>query len=250
MSLEDRLRQSLGAAGRALHSDRPAVSELEARAHRRRRRTALAAGSGAGVVVIAVAVAIFAAGSPHARDTTLGAAARATSTSSPAGHADNGGAPGGQPPTTAGVGQVTGTTSSVGASGSGSSPPASVVHPNDTTTTRPGSTTTTAPATTGDVVVTQDDAGKTFDLRVGQRLIVNLQGSGGWDYTEPASDDSAVLARLSGGADASTGDATATFRGQAVGQAHATWTKDPPCRKANPPCMPPTALFEVTVNVV
>jgi hypothetical protein len=119
-----------------------------------------------------------------------------------------------------------------------------------TTTAPPSSTTSTtnAPPTDGDVVVTQADDGKTFSLHEGQRLIVNLTGDG-WTYTEPDTDDATVLPRISGSADDVSGDASARFTGAAAGTAQVTSTKDARCRKSNPPCMTPSYLFKVTVNV-
>jgi hypothetical protein len=110
-------------------------------------------------------------------------------------------------------------------------------------------TPTTAPPTTGDIVVTQADGGKTFTLHRGQRLVVNLSESG-YIYSEPDTDNPTALPRLSGSADPSTGAATATFKGNGVGQAHVSASKDLPCRNSNPPCMAPTQLWQITVNVV
>jgi hypothetical protein len=43
---------------------------------------------------------------------------------------------------------------------------------------------------------------------------------------------------------------TAAFDAKAPGQAHVSASKDLPCRNAQPPCMVPTYLWQITVNVV
>jgi hypothetical protein len=242
MSFDDRLRQSLDAAARSFNPSQPPLAAVQNRAHHRR-RTVLYAGAGGCAVTLVVVLALLLAaggGRPNTRLATAGST----------------GAPRSDEPPGAGAGAVDATSttartggataSTVHVSGTAVAPPA-VIHPGSSTTIRPGTTTT--PTSNGaDVVVTQADNGKTVSLQRGQRLRVSLSESG-WDYSEPATDNATVLPRVDSHADPSTGAATGTFTGAAAGQAHVSSSKDAPCRKSTPPCMVPSYLFEVTVNV-
>jgi hypothetical protein len=129
--------------------------------------------------------------------------------------------------------------------------PATTVAPGPPGTTRTTNTVTTVgPPPGGDVVVTQDDRGKTISLRKGQRLTVNLQAESGWHWSSgPDSDNETVLKRESMSANPSSDRISAGFLGQESGTAHVSATKDANCRRSTPPCMVPSELWEITVNV-
>jgi hypothetical protein len=153
---------------------------------------------------------------------------------------------------------TTGETSTTSASAApvsgGASAPVSVVgrpvttSPPTTKAPPPPTTAGTHPAT---VTVTEADDGKSYALRRGDRLVVQLGPGSKW--TEPASSNEAILARTGGSANAD-GSAQASFSAGATGTAEvtATGTAPPsPCRTAKPPCMMPdyARQFRVSVTV-
>ena len=244
MSFDDRIRDSLIAAADAHHPGPPPIDELAANVRRRRRTRYVAAGL-ASVVGVMVAISLVA---------TL------TNSSTPkqvVNAADPGGAgraPGASPTGTTTPGKrstsTTAARSSVSPSGSGHASPASTVIPSPTSTTLPHTSTTTTPPSTGDTVsVTQADDGKTFTLRRGQHLVVTLDDPS-WQWSEPDTDKPSVLARTAVSANPSSTHVTASFDAEGAGQAHVSASKDAPCRNAQPPCMVPTYLWQITVNVV
>jgi hypothetical protein len=149
-------------------------------------------------------------------------------------------------------------TTSTGAtpiSGSASSSVTVVARPGTTSppTTKapPPTPTTTVGNRAATVTVTEADDGKTYALHRGDRLVVQL--GPGYQWTEPASSNEAVLARTSGST-SGDGSAQATFAATTAGAADvtATGTAPPsPCRTANPPCMMPdyARQFRVSVSV-
>ncbi len=139
----------------------------------------------------------------------------------------------------------------VATAGTAYAPAGSVVYTRATTTTMLASASTTAatPPTGDTVAVTEDDNGKTFTLRKGQHLVVTLDdGSSIW--SEPDTDNSAVLIRTAVSANPSATHVTASFDANSPGQARVSASKDLPCRNAQPPCMAPTQLWQITVNVI
>jgi len=110
-------------------------------------------------------------------------------------------------------------------------------------------TTTAPPATSDTVTVTQDDNGKTVTLRAGQHLVVSLTDAS-WQWSEPDTDNGSVLTRTAVSANPSSSHVTASFDAKKAGQAHVSATKDAPCRTSQPPCMVPTYMWQVTVNVI
>jgi hypothetical protein len=112
-------------------------------------------------------------------------------------------------------------------------------------TTQPRATTTSPPGQQHTVTVTEADSGKSYTLRRGDRLVVQLNGNG-YEWTEPASSNDTVLHRTSG---SSGTTATGTFSAVGPGTADVTSTGDAPCRRSTPPCMVPSRLFQVSVTV-
>lgn len=241
MSFDDRIRDALGNADNAYQPRSASTEVLTANVARRRRQRALLASGGA-TAAFALVVGLAMALPDGSRDRVNVATAReGTAPSADAA------IPGTDQTTTTGIPPTT--TRAVNATaGTAYAPPASVVYPNPTTSTAPRPT-TTASAPAGDTLtVTADDNGKTFTLRNGQHLVVTLDdGSSIW--SDPDTDNSAVLPRTAVSANPSATRVTASFDAKSAGQARVTASKDLPCRNAQPPCMAPTQLWQITVTV-
>ena len=141
MSFDDRLRDELADADSAYDAGPPPVEQLTANVRRRRRVQLALGGGGTAAVVIMVVVALAIAGRDTRPTTELnlaGPPAGSRGDADPVGASTSA-----VPPSTAGV------SSTIGRSGTGYSPPASVVSPGQATTipTAPKSTTTTAAPT-------------------------------------------------------------------------------------------------------
>jgi hypothetical protein len=122
-------------------------------------------------------------------------------------------------------------------------PPATVPATTGPPATSHATTTTTAPA---GVQLDAADNDQTVSVPPGGTVTVDL--SSGELWSEPASSDSAVLNRTSGGVDASTGDATATF--SAVGKGVAKITATHRCLpRPGMACAMYVALWSATVTV-
>lgn len=136
-------------------------------------------------------------------------------------------------------------------SGTAYAPPATTTKPHPSTTTTP-TTPPTVPPNPGDTVtVTQDDAGKTVTLRVGQHLVVQLQApSGQYWSSAPDTSDALVLARESTSANASSDRVTSSFTGKKAGHAQVSAAEDATCRQSTPACMTPTRLWQIQVDVI
>jgi hypothetical protein len=251
MSFDDQIRHGLDAASRGHHVERPPTDVLVANAARRRqRRTAILAGGAAVLaLVVGVTLAVVASGggAPTAQVRAADQPTSANDANSPAvGSVDGAGST-----TTTGAGGTASSTGPVASAGTAYAPPGSISHPSPTTTraTTPATTATSQPSSTGTVTVTQDDNGKTFTLHRGQHLVVSLSAPG-WEWSEPDTDNAAVLQRVAVSANPASDQVTASFDAKTAGQAHVSAAKDAPCRKAQPPCMVPTYLWQITVNVV
>ncbi len=94
------------------------------------------------------------------------------------------------------------------------------------------------------ITVTQADSGRSYTVRVGDRLVVQLSGPSIYTWTEPVSSDQAVLRRTWG---TSGSEATATFVAEAKGEVKVTATDNPNCY---PQCLAPSLLFVVSVSVL
>jgi hypothetical protein len=250
MSFDDRIRDALGQADNAYHPRPAPIEALAANLARRRRAKAGLVGGGAAVIVALLGFVIAnGAGTPDTRlDTAapaigsavpdLGAATDAfTSTTSPTATTND---PLAQTTATAAAARATSRT--------GYAPRGSVVQPTPMTLAPPLSTTATAPAD-DTVTVTDEDNGKTFTLRMGQPLVVALDNSSSI-WSDPDTDNSSVLTRTAVSVNPSATRVVASFDAKSVGQAHVSASKDQPCRNAQPPCMAPTQLWQVTVNVI
>lgn len=101
----------------------------------------------------------------------------------------------------------------------------------------------TAVSSSRTITVTQADGGRSYALRVGDRLVVQLSGPSVYTWTEPVSSDQAVL-QPTGGSSGSA--ATATFVAKTEGNAKVTAIGSPKCF---PRCLAPSRLFVVRVSV-
>jgi hypothetical protein len=95
-------------------------------------------------------------------------------------------------------------------------------------------------------VVAEGDAGKTFELRVGDSIRVEL----GRDYEQPSARPGGVLERTSATGGYPTGaEMRATFRAVAAGSADVESSTDYACLHATPSCALPQQLWSVHVVV-
>jgi hypothetical protein len=109
-------------------------------------------------------------------------------------------------------------------------------------TATPGTVSTAPPGQ--DLVVTLADDGKTANLKVGQRFLLDL--GEGYDWTPKVADQN-IVSRVIG---------ILVIRGaQGVYEAHAPGstsliaTGNPTCLKSKPACAMPSRLFKVTITV-
>lgn len=250
MSFDDRKRDVRAQAGNAYQSQPAPIDAVAANVARRRRVKAGLVGGGAAVVGALLFGLVIAdeAGTP---DTRLDTAAPASGSAAP----DFGAATDALTSTTSPtatndpLARTAATPAAVGATPRISHAPlGSVVQPTLMTSAPPPSTTATAPVD-DTVTVSDEDNGTTFTLRIGQPLVVAFDdGSSIW--SDPDTDNSSVLTRTAVSVDPSATRVVASFDAKSVGQAHASASKDLPCRDAQPPCLAPTQLWQVTVNVI
>lgn len=92
--------------------------------------------------------------------------------------------------------------------------------------------------------VTLDDNGKTIDLRVGDRFLLALEGNYDWSV---AVDDPSIVGRVAG--ITTIRGAQGVYEARKPGQTTLAATGDPPCRKAQPPCLAPSRSFQVRLVV-
>ncbi len=90
------------------------------------------------------------------------------------------------------------------------------------------------------VTVTQADAGATFNLRKGDRLVISLAGPTLYTWTVPVVSVPTVLDRLSGA------PGHASFVAMGTGTTNVSAVDNPNCY---PACLPPSRLFQVHVVV-
>jgi hypothetical protein len=93
--------------------------------------------------------------------------------------------------------------------------------------------------------ITLDDNGKTFNFHVGDAFLLNL-GTDRYDWTVTIDNQNVIGLRM--GVTVIEG-AQGLFDALGVGTATLSASGDPLCRKSSPPCMMPTILFKVTLNV-
>lgn len=99
------------------------------------------------------------------------------------------------------------------------------------------------------VEVTEEDSGRTIQLKVGDFLVVSLHGSEGFPWTPPESTHPTVLA-LSGRSTSDGGyTQEAKFVARTIGDSRVTATQDPTCRNATPQCGAPSRAFEIAVHI-
>jgi hypothetical protein len=244
MSFDDRIRDSLSAAAAAHDPGAAPIEQLAANVRRRQRAKLARAGVGA-IVAVVLLIGLVAVLPDRAspRDTVNAAGDGAGPVTN-----EREGAGGSPSKDGAADSSTTTTHDTITAHTGVAAPPATIVGQPPTTSTTGTVSTTTQPATGDTVNVTQDDDGKTFTLRPGQHLVVTLDDSA-WQWSDPDTDNAKVLARTAVSANPSATHVTASFDAKSAGQAHVSASKDAPCRKAQPPCMTPTYLWQVTINV-
>jgi hypothetical protein len=93
--------------------------------------------------------------------------------------------------------------------------------------------------------VTVNDNGKTFTLRVGDNILLNL-GADMYDWNVSVDNPSVISLRM--GVLAIQGS-QGIFDAHAPGSATLTAVGNPKCINLTPPCMMPSMLFNVTVIV-
>jgi hypothetical protein len=91
--------------------------------------------------------------------------------------------------------------------------------------------------------VTESDSGRSYVLRRGDRLVVNLNGSPIYTWTAPTSSNSLVLPRTTASPGAT---ASSVFLAAVDGQSSVSAVDNPNCY---PGCLPPSRLFKVSVTV-
>jgi predicted secreted protein len=91
--------------------------------------------------------------------------------------------------------------------------------------------------------LTQAQDGRSYSLRVGDRLIVNLTGASSYSWTPSVSSNQAVLLRRAASSGSST---TASFVAGSAGKSRITAVDNPKC---SPQCASPSRLFSVSVTV-
>lgn len=96
-------------------------------------------------------------------------------------------------------------------------------------------------------VATTASAGQSFNIAVGQAILVKLQGRPSAPWSAPSASDTSVLRRqdLRRG----HGDATARFVGLLAGTSEISATQTPSCPGKNPCRLFPLAPWRITVNV-
>ena len=94
---------------------------------------------------------------------------------------------------------------------------------------------------------TAEDDGKTYTLRVGDGLVILLDGDESFRWSPLVISDTSVLYGESG--DAGGGDQSWKTVGRKAGRVTVSSTQDPACRNATPPCGAPSRSWQITVVV-
>ena len=196
--------------------------------------------AGALAAVLGVTLALRAHGGGSAPHDTGVAAAASTGAVSASTSEDTGATPGSVTPaaatTPAGFGTAT--------ASSASAVTGTLITPQ--TNPPPTPTPTPVPPNATRVTLTEADSGRSISVHGGTTIVVGLAGSPSYAWTEPATSNAGVVARVSGAVNAD-GSATATFDATAPGSADLTATDNPRCY---PQCLPPSRLWRVAVTVV
>lgn len=115
------------------------------------------------------------------------------------------------------------------------------------TATLAAATPTTAPSSvsvSSARTITRDDNGRTLNLQVGERFLLDLGDTMEWQLQI---DDPSVVSRVPNVL--TIKGAQGLFEARQRGQTTLTATGDLPCRKAQPPCMAPSFLFRLQIVV-
>src|SRR5205823_5944089 len=129
-----------------------------------------------------------------------------------------------------------------------SSIPATTAAPTTVPSTAAAPESTDAPPPAGgEVVLGEQDAGRTVSVTRGDTVRVELGGTAGAPWSEPRASDPAVLSETSHSS--SGGSVSATFRADGQGRSDISADQSPTCATAQPRCMAPTRLWSVTVEI-
>ena len=115
-----------------------------------------------------------------------------------------------------------------------------------TSTSSPDPTPSSKATVSGSTSLTEEDAGTTVTLKVGESVRVVLPA----EYHQPEAQGSAVERTASSGGYPSASPATATFVATAAGTAQISSTTDYACLHATPSCSLPQRLWSVQIRVV
>lgn len=126
-------------------------------------------------------------------------------------------------------------------------PPAgtATASPAHTVTPSPSPTKTSPPPAAGETL-TEEDAGTTVTLKVGESVRVSLPS----DYHRPEAQGTSVERTAASGGYPTGSPATATFTAVAKGNAEISSTTDYACLHATPSCALPQQLWSVQIRVV
>jgi hypothetical protein len=107
----------------------------------------------------------------------------------------------------------------------------------------PAAATSSRPA----AVATTASDGQSFDIAVGEAVLVKLKGRPSAPWSAPAAADPSILRRQ--GVRRTHGDATARFVGLRAGRSEISATQTPSCPGKNPCQVFPRPPWRITVNV-
>jgi hypothetical protein len=112
-------------------------------------------------------------------------------------------------------------------------------------TSSPGEGGATTPGPAAPRTVTLADAGRTVELRVGERFLLDL--GEGYDWTVEIADETIVSHVPDPAAPTGT---QGQFQANRTGQTELTAVGEPGCRKVTPPCARPSRLVEISLVVL
>ena len=122
---------------------------------------------------------------------------------------------------------------------SASEPPASIER-------LPEATFTPAPPAPGEQTFTTADQGRTVTLHVGDQFTLALDAGYLWSVSIS---DETLLQKMTEEVAGKGGAYRGQFRALEPGQVELTAGGDPLCLQANPPCMMPSQLFRLIINI-